>query len=163
MEVGDGRTDGGRGGLGVIGPIARMVSAEMVGAVIVVTAGDDRDGGRRTAVATVGIGPIGHGVPMGRAPGPPDRGDRPDEERRRHRPHFTPPPEVPQRPKPKRLRPGKQHRIGGAGLAAGGAAPVAELALQGMPAVRQRLREDNARLRAEGKPPMPEAGDLEDG
>jgi len=38
--------------------------------------------------------------------------------------------------------------------------PVAELAQQGMPAVRQRLREDNARLRAEGKPPMPEAGVL---
>ena len=35
--------------------------------------------------------------------------------------------------------------------------PVAELALQGMAAVRQRLREDNARLKAEDKPEMPEA------
>ena len=35
--------------------------------------------------------------------------------------------------------------------------PVAELALQGMAAVRQRLREDNARLKAAGKPEMPEA------
>ncbi len=34
---------------------------------------------------------------------------------------------------------------------------MAELALQGLAAVRQRLREDNARLRAEGKPEMPEA------
>ncbi len=34
---------------------------------------------------------------------------------------------------------------------------VAELALQGMAAVRQRLREDNARSRAAGKPEMPEA------
>src|SRR6478672_11573650 len=47
-----------------------------------------------------------------------ERGERPDrpprrydgEDRRPPRPHFTPPPEVPQRPKPKRLRPGKQHR-----------------------------------------------------
>ena len=36
--------------------------------------------------------------------------------------------------------------------------PIAELALQGIAAVRQRLREDNARLKAEGKPEMPEAG-----
>jgi hypothetical protein len=35
--------------------------------------------------------------------------------------------------------------------------PVAELTLQGMAAVRQRLREDNARLKTEGKPEMPEA------
>ena len=38
--------------------------------------------------------------------------------------------------------------------------PIAELALQGMAAVRQRLREDNARLKAEGKPEMPEAAVL---
>jgi hypothetical protein len=36
--------------------------------------------------------------------------------------------------------------------------PIAELALQGIAAVRQRLREDNARLKAEGKPEMPEVG-----
>ena len=89
-----------------------------------------------------------------------DRGDRPDEERRRHRPHFTPPPEVPQRPKPKRLRPGKQHRADVLASLPEEQRAVAELAQQGMPAVRQRLREDNARLRAEGKPPMPEAGVL---
>ena len=35
--------------------------------------------------------------------------------------------------------------------------PVAELALQGMAAVRQRVREDNVRLKAEDKPEMPEA------
>ncbi|CAN5624759.1 hypothetical protein BH24ACT5_BH24ACT5_03860 [soil metagenome] len=35
--------------------------------------------------------------------------------------------------------------------------PVAELALQGLAAVRQRVREDNARLKAEGKPEMPES------
>ena len=79
------------------------------------------------------------------------------EDRRRHRPHFTPPPEVPQRPKPKRLRPGKQHRTDVLEALPEEQRPVAELALQGIAAVRQRLREDNARLRAEGKPQMPEA------
>jgi hypothetical protein len=85
-----------------------------------------------------------------------DRGDRTGE-LRRSRPHFTPPPEVPQRPKPKRLRPGKVHRTEVLDSIAEEQRPVAELALQGLQAVRQRLREDNARLRAEGKPEMPEA------
>lgn len=64
---------------------------------------------------------------------------------------------MPLRPKPKRLRPGKQHRTEVLGSLAEEQRPVAELALQGMAAVRQRLREDNARLREEGKPEMPEA------
>ena len=38
--------------------------------------------------------------------------------------------------------------------------PVAELAQQGIGAVRQRLREENARLAADGKPTMPEAAVL---
>lgn len=91
-------------------------------------------------------------------------GDRPGGERRGprgpHRPHFTPPPEVPQRPKPKRLRPGKQHRTDVLTSLPEEQRPVAELALQGLAAVRQRLREDNARLKAEGKPEMPEAAVL---
>jgi hypothetical protein len=88
-------------------------------------------------------------------------GDRPPrrdgEDRRRQRPHFTPPPEVPQRPKPKRLRPGKLHRTEVLAATPEEQRTVAELTLQGMAAVRQRLREDNARLKAEGKPEMPEA------
>lgn len=64
---------------------------------------------------------------------------------------------MPQRPKPKRLRPGKLHRTEVLASLAEEQRPVAELALQGMAAVRQRLREDNARLREEGKPEMPEA------
>ena len=76
---------------------------------------------------------------------------------RRHRPHFTPPPEVPQRPKPKRLRPGKQHVTELLASLPEEQRPVAELAQQGLSAVRQRLREENARLEAEGKPTMPEA------
>jgi hypothetical protein len=86
---------------------------------------------------------------------PPRRRD--GEDRRPPRPHFTPPPELPQRPKPKRLRPGKQHRTEVLTATPEEQRPVAELALQGMAAVRQRLREDNARLKAEGKPEMPEA------
>ena len=83
--------------------------------------------------------------------GPPADGDR-----RRHRPHVPPPPELPQRPKPKRLRPGKQNRTEVLASLPEEQRAVAELAVQGMAAVRQRLREDNARLKAEGKPEMPE-------
>jgi hypothetical protein len=79
------------------------------------------------------------------------RGERP------HRPHFTPPPELPQRPKPKRLRPGRQHLGAVLDSFPEEQRAVAELALQGMAAVRQRLREDNARSKAAGKPEMPEA------
>ena len=102
----------------------------------------------------------------GRSAGGERRGDRPDERRgerrgeqgeRRHRPHFTPPPEVPQRPKPKRLRPGKQHVTDLLASLPEEQRPVAELAQQGLSAVRQRLREENARLAADGKPTMPEA------
>jgi hypothetical protein len=86
------------------------------------------------------------------------RGERRGEHgERRHRPHFTPPPEVPQRPKPKRLRPGKQHVNDLLAALPEEQRPVAELAQQGIGAVRQRLREENARLAADGKPTMPEA------
>ena len=77
-------------------------------------------------------------------------------EPRGRRREFTPPPEVPQRPKPKRLRPGKTHRQEVLSSLPESQRPIAELVLQGMPAVRQRLRDDNVALRAEGKPEMPE-------
>ena len=35
--------------------------------------------------------------------------------------------------------------------------PIAELALQGLPAVRTRVREENEKLKAAGQPEMPEA------
>ena len=63
-------------------------------------------------------------------------------------------------PSPKRLRPGKQHRAEVLASLPEEQRPVAELAVQGIAAVRQRLREDNARLKAEGKPEMPEAAVL---
>ena len=97
-----------------------------------------------------------------------DRRDRGDGEGRsrnrrdggRRGPSFTPPPEVPQRPKPKRLRPGKAHRNAVLDNLPAEQRAIAELALQGMPAVRQRLREENERAVAEGRAPMPEASVL---
>jgi hypothetical protein len=74
------------------------------------------------------------------------------------RPHFEAPPEIPQRPKPKRLRPGKARRNEVLAALAEEQRPIAELALQGIPAVRARVKEDNVKLEAEGKPTMPEAG-----
>ena len=73
------------------------------------------------------------------------------------RPHFEAPPELPQRPKPKRLRPGKTHRNEVLAQVPEEQRPIAELALQGMSAVRSRVKEENAKLAAEGKPEMPEA------
>jgi hypothetical protein len=87
----------------------------------------------------------------------PQRGERRE---RRERPSFTPPPELPPRPKPKRLKPGRAHRSEVLAQLPEEQRPIAELALQGMQAVRQRLREDNARLKAEGKPEMPETSVL---
>ncbi len=82
-------------------------------------------------------------------------GRRPGGERRG--PSFTPPPELPQRPKPKRLRPGKANRAALLADIPEAQRQIAELALQGMGAVRQRVREENDRAAAEGRPPMPEA------
>jgi hypothetical protein len=90
--------------------------------------------------------------------GPGENRGRP--ERGRRGPSFTPPPEVPQRPKPKRLRPGKAHRSAVLDDLPVEQRAIAELALQGMPAVRQRLKEENQRATAEGRAPMPEASVL---
>jgi len=74
------------------------------------------------------------------------------------RPHFEAPPEIPLRPKPKRLRPGKARRNEVLAALPEEQRAIAELALQGIPAVRARVKEDNIKLEAEGKPTMPEAG-----
>ncbi len=90
----------------------------------------------------------------------PDRGEQRERRPERTRPHFTPPPEIPQRPKPKRLRPGKARRAAVLDALPEEQRPIAELALLGMAAVRQRLRDDNVKLRAEGKATMPEGSVL---
>ncbi|MGI9645226.1 MAG: hypothetical protein ACR2O6_07955, partial [Ilumatobacteraceae bacterium] len=83
----------------------------------------------------------------GRKDGDGDRGRGRDGGRqRRERPHFDPPPEVPQRPKPKRLRPGKKHRQEVLAEIPEEQRPIAEVALQGMGAVRSRLAEENEKL-----------------
>ncbi len=78
-------------------------------------------------------------------------------DQRRQRPHFEAPPELPQRPKPKRLRPGKARRNAVLADLPEEQRPIAELALQGMSAVRARVKEENAKLEAAGQPTMPEA------
>jgi hypothetical protein len=94
--------------------------------------------------------PRREGGPHGAGAG--DR-DRPRRERRDPRPHFEAPPELPQRPKPKRLKPGRTHRNAVVADLPDEQRPVAERVLQGgIPAVRQAVQEQNARLRAEGKP-----------
>ena len=79
-------------------------------------------------------------------------GDRP-----RRGPSFTPPPEVPQRPKPQRLKPGKAHRSAVLADLPEEQRPIAELALQGLAAVRQKVRDENQKAVAEGRAAMPEA------
>jgi hypothetical protein len=63
---------------------------------------------------------------------------------------------VPQRPKPKRLKPGKAHRSAVLNELPEEQRAIAELALQGMGAVRSRLKEENQKASAEGRPTMPE-------
>ncbi len=77
-------------------------------------------------------------------------------DQRRQRPHFEAPPELPQRPKPKRLRPGKARRNAVLADLPEEQRPIAEMALQGMAAVRARVKEENAKLEAAGQPVMPE-------
>jgi hypothetical protein len=90
-----------------------------------------------------------------------DRRDRPEGGRRERppRPSFTPPPELPQRPKPKRLKPGRAHRTEVLAGLPEEQRPVAEQALRGgMPAVRKAIEDENARRAASGEEPIPSAG-----
>lgn len=115
--------------------------------------GDRRrnDGDRRRDGATGGRDDDGR---RGRRDG--DGGNDRRQGRGRGGPRFTPPPEMPQRPKPKRLRPGRQHRTAVLADLPAEQQPIAELALKGMAAVRSRLAEENTRLAAEGRAVMPD-------
>ena len=84
-------------------------------------------------------------------------GDKRERSERPKKPHFEAPPEVPQRPKPKRLRPGKTRTQEVLASVPEEQRPIAELALQGMGAVRTRVKEENTKLKADGKPEMPES------
>ncbi len=84
------------------------------------------------------------------------RGPRPERAPRPPRPVV---PELPMRPKPKRLRPVRTHRNAVVAELPPEQKAVAEQVLRGgVPAVRQALEEQNAQLRAEGKPEVPPAG-----
>jgi hypothetical protein len=92
-----------------------------------------------------------------RAPRP----DRPPRSERTARPPRPPVPELPSRPKPKRLRAARTHRNAVLADLAPEQRLVAEQVLKGgIPAVRQALEEQNARLRAEDKPEVPPSGVL---
>lgn len=123
--------------------------------------GDRRGGGRRDGdrrrrnddrSSTDGDERRGSGERRRRSEG----GDR----QRTRGPRFTPPPEMPQRPKPKRLRAQKTHRNAVLAGIPEEQRPIAELALQGMSAVRTRLRSENEKAVAEGRAAMPEASVL---
>jgi hypothetical protein len=96
-----------------------------------------------------------------------ERPPRPDgdgaraERPRRDRPPRPPVPELPQRPKPKRLRPGRHHRQELLASLPDEHQPIAEqLVRGGIPAVREALQEQNTRLKAEGKPEVKAGGVL---
>ena len=124
------------------------------------------DGDRRDRPS----GPRSDSAPRSDRPGPPrgegaprgDRGPRPDRPtgpRPERKPRFQAPPEVPQRPKAKRLKPGRTHRNAVLADLPEAQRAVAERAIQGgIPAVRQAVNEQNLRLRAEGREEIPAAG-----
>lgn len=85
---------------------------------------------------------------------------RPRRENQRRGPRFTPPPELPQRPKPKRLKAQRHHRNEVLAAIPEEQRPIAELALQGMSAVRTRLKAENEKATKEGRATMPEASVL---
>ena len=120
--------------------------------------GDRRDGDRANDRRGDRRGDRGEGRADGGERRPRPEGDRP---RGPRRPRFEAPPELPQRPRPKRLKPGSQHRKAVLADLPENQRPIAELALQGMQAVRQRLKTANEALAAEGKPTMPEQSVLQ--
>ena len=82
-----------------------------------------------------------------------DRGDRPGGDRRPRGPRPDP---VPERPRPKRLRPGRTHRAAVLEQLPAEQRPVAEQVLRGgVPAVRAAIDEQNRKAREGGQPEVP--------
>lgn len=78
---------------------------------------------------------------------------------RKRRGPFTPPPELPQRPKAKRLKPGRVHRNEVLATLPEAQRAIAERVLQGgIPAVRSAIADQNKVLAAEGKEVIPADG-----
>jgi hypothetical protein len=81
------------------------------------------------------------------------RGGHDRQEARRGRPSAPAPPPVEEKPKPKRLRPGKAHRSALLEAVPAEQRPIAEQLLAGgIPSVRQAIDKQNEQLRSEGKP-----------
>lgn len=121
---------------------------------------DSRDGGRSDRTG----GPRGQGRDGDERRGRDGEARRPREgdDRRPRRAPFSAPPELPSRPKPRRLKPGRQHRNEVLAALPEAHRTVAERVLQGgIPAVRQAVKEQNERLRAEGKEEIPAANLLD--
>ncbi len=75
------------------------------------------------------------------------------------RPRFEPVPELPQRPRATRLKPGRAHRSAVLDDLPEAQRAIAEKALQGgIPAVRMAVQEQNTQLKAQGKEEIPAAG-----
>ena len=75
------------------------------------------------------------------------------------KPRFTAPPELPKRPTPKRLRPGRVHRTSILETLLPEQRPVAEKALSGgIKAVRDAVKMQNDALKKDGKPEIPAEG-----
>lgn len=111
---------------------------------------DDRDGGRGRGRGREGD------RDRGRGRGRDNRGEgggRDDGRGRGDRPHRPAPPEVPTRPKAKRLRAGKTHRNEVLASLPDEQRPVADqLIAGGLPAVRAAIKEQNEHNKAEGRP-----------
>jgi len=112
--------------------------------------GPRRDGGERGR-GTRADKPAGDGrPPRGERPARADRPERKDRAPRRTRPEPPPVPVV-ERPKAKRLRPGKTHRNALLESLPEEQRPVAEqVVLGGLPAVRQAIEKQNAERTAAG-------------
>ena len=114
--------------------------------------GDDRGRGRDDRGPRRGRDDHGRGDRDNR--GGERRERRPaDREGRPTRPRREPPPEVPSRPKPKRLKPGRAHRKAAIDALAPEEAVIAEQVLRGgVPGVRQAVEKQNEQARAQGQP-----------
>ncbi len=87
----------------------------------------------------------------------PERGDRAERRERAPRRNRPAPPPMPavERPKAKRLRPGKAHRTALLESLPEEQRPIAEqVVLGGLPAVRQAIEKQNAERTASGEPPI---------
>ncbi len=87
------------------------------------------------------------------------REPRPEGSETRRRPSFTPPPDLPQRPRAKRLKPGRAHRNTILANLPEAQSAIAERVLSGgIPAVRTAIADQNKVLKQEGKELIPADG-----